>query len=71
MRCIKVDTFIEDLNLFACLGAHEEFEDEIKKIGSGQDGCFTSLMLRWATISYPIANACAIPEGTNNAGFGM
>jgi len=24
------------------LGTHEEFEDEIKKIGSDQDGCFTS-----------------------------
>jgi hypothetical protein len=24
------------------LGTHEEFEGEIKKNGSGQDGCFTS-----------------------------
>jgi hypothetical protein len=39
----RIDNLIIDLDLFAFLGPHEEFEDEIKKIGSDQDGCFTSI----------------------------
>jgi hypothetical protein len=38
----RIDNLIIDLELFAFLGTHKEFEDDIKKVGSDQDGCFTS-----------------------------
>jgi hypothetical protein len=52
------------------LGTHEEFEDEIKKMEVAWMVVSLLLMLQWATINYPSASACAIPEGTNTAGLG-
>jgi hypothetical protein len=57
-------------DLFAFLGFHEEFEDEIKKLEVTRMVVSLLLMLQWATITYPNASACAIPEGTNTAGLG-
>jgi hypothetical protein len=67
----RIDILISDLVLFCLLGTHKEFEDEKKKnLEVTRMVVSLLLMLQWATINYPIASACAIPEGTNTAGLG-
>jgi hypothetical protein len=47
----RIDSLISDLELFAFLGTHEEFEDEIKKMEVAWMVVSLLLMLQWATIN--------------------
>jgi hypothetical protein len=47
----RIDNLISDLELFAFLGTHEEFEDEIKKMEAIRMVVSLLLMLQRATIN--------------------